>query len=85
MDTRSGWHNRGGEGSQAMFTLGISAASILFSMQYFGLFNVLAATAGRMHLKFLSQKQRDVSKKDATVSQIFVYPGRLLPEGYHQN
>jgi hypothetical protein len=81
MDAIYGLLNRVDE-SQTILMFGITVVSIVLSVQHFGLFNVLAAMAGRMHLKYLSQMPRDVSKKDATVSQIFVYPGRLRPDGF---
>ena len=64
-----------GDGSRLGLVIGaFSFVAVFFSVEHLvGLARVVSATAGRLRLKQL--KRRGNSDRDATVTQIFVYPG----------
>ena len=74
MDTTSG------DESRNILMYGVAIAILLLSLQPFGLFNLVSTVVGRVYLTYLSRMSRDDSTKDATVSHIFVYPGRSISD-----
>jgi len=76
MDAIRGWTSKIGTKAQETIVIGaISLVTIAFSMKQLGLARLLSAIYGRLRLKRLSYSLKADKEKDATLTNIFIYPG----------
>ena len=65
-----------GEPHQLILMGGVAILVLAATLETLGMSKALSAMAGRLHVKKLAASRR--GSKDATLSHIFIYPGKFV-------